>query len=307
MTDKEKLQQTLEMLIMLSSGIRYRAAEIAERFNISKRSVYRNLNTFKNVGFVFDPDHRNGYYSIDKNLSANKALNDLLHFSEEEAWILNKAIFSIQCDNLLKNNLLRKLYALYDFERVADAVVKEGLADTIHTLYQAMKHKREVILNNYRSSNSSTMRNRLVEPYTFNNGYQSFWAYEPSSRSNKVFKTERVGKVLLTGNTWSHERYHHLAEMDIFRVSGHKRFGVKMILSMRAGNLLVEEYPLAEKYLKPFGDQNFLFDGWVCSFDGIGRFVAGLADEVQIWEPDSLRTFVVHKLKTGINHHGQSK
>ncbi|MDP2423101.1 MAG: WYL domain-containing transcriptional regulator [Bacteroidales bacterium] len=300
MTDKEKLQQSLEMLILLSSGTRYTVGEIANRFGVSKKTIYRSLEIFRNVGFVFDPDLPRGSYRIDKNLSENKTLNDLLHFSEEEAWILNKAIHSLQSDNLLKANLIKKLYALYDFERVADTIVKEIHADNVHTLYMAIKDKRQVILAGYRSSNSASITNRMVEPFAFNNGYLSFWAFEPSSNTNKVFKTERVGKAEMLSASWQHQSKHQQADLDVFRISGRTGIPIKVRLSLRACNLLIEEYPLAEKYIARESDCSYLFDGWVCSFEGIGRFAAGLAEDVTIISPIELRVFLTNKLNTAI-------
>jgi len=122
--EQPKLYQLLEMLLFLSSGLRYRIEEIAERFDISVRTAYRYINTLKDAGFVF-PKPRSGYYSIDKNSPYFKEISELLHFSREEAVILQKAIHSIDNENLLKQNLINKLYSLYDFDGT-----KKFLSDT---------------------------------------------------------------------------------------------------------------------------------------------------------------------------------
>src|SRR5690554_2653603 len=142
------------MLLFLSSGLKYKIDEIAARFEISQRTAYRYINIFKEAGFSV-PGSRSGYYSIDKNSPYFKEISELLHFSREEAFILQKAIHSIDNENLLKQNLIKKLYALYDFDRVANTIVKKEHSENIHQLIQAIKHKNQVVLVDYLSANSN--------------------------------------------------------------------------------------------------------------------------------------------------------
>ena len=166
MDDQPKLHKLLEMLLFLSSGLRYRKEEIAERFDISIRTVYRYVNTLKEAGFIL-PNTKRGYYSIDKNSPYFREISELLHFSREEALILQKAIHSIDNENLLKQNLINKLYALYDFDRVADTIVKKEYSANIHQLMVAIRNKNQVILKEYLSANSNESRDRLVEPFFY--------------------------------------------------------------------------------------------------------------------------------------------
>jgi len=159
MNKQPKLHLLLEMLLFLSSGLRYKIEEIAERFDISVRTAYRYINTFRDAGFII-PNSRSGYYSIDKNSPYFREISELLHFSREEAVILQKAIHSIDNENLLKQNLINKLYALYDFDRVANTIVKKEYSANIHQLISAIKYKNQVILKEYLSANS--MKHAIV-------------------------------------------------------------------------------------------------------------------------------------------------
>ena len=47
-------------------------------------------------------------------------------------------------------------------------------------------------------------------------------------------------------------------------------------------SLLVEEYPGASAMLKKQDDGRFLLKTEVCSYKGIGRFVMGLIDDIEI-------------------------
>ena len=68
-----------------------------------------------------------------------------------------------------------------------------------------------------------------------------------------------------------------------------------MKLSMRAYNLVIEEFPLSEKVIKPIENNQYVFDGWVTSYNGIGRFVLGLPEEIEVISPDSFKDFLNKK------------
>ncbi len=296
MNDQAKIEQTLKIILYLSSGLKYSINNIAEKFEISQRTVQRYIRTFRNAGFIIDRPV-NGLYKIDKKSPYFKELSDLLHFTEEEAFILSKAIHSIDNVNIIKNNLIKKLYSLYDFDRVAISVVKKENSENIHSIVKAIKEKKQVILRSYSSANSSIIRDRLVEVFDFTTNYISVWAYEAESNKNKLFKTSRIKKVEITDNNWQFEKEHKQNHLDIFRISSDTKTKVKLELNLRAKNLLIEEYPLAEKYIKKQSDKIYIFDGWVCNFEGVGRFVLGLCKDIKIIKPTALKQHLKNKIK----------
>ena len=52
----------------------------------------------------------NGCYSLDKSSPYFKDISTLVHFTEEEAYILKRAIESVDGNTSLKQNLKEKLY-----------------------------------------------------------------------------------------------------------------------------------------------------------------------------------------------------
>jgi predicted DNA-binding transcriptional regulator YafY len=296
MNQQPQLLQLLEMLIFLSSGLRYKIEEIAERFNISVRTAYRYINIFRDAGFVI-PDSRSGYYSIDKNSPYFREISELLHFSREEAVILQKAIHSIDNENLLKQNLIQKLYALYDFDRVANTIVKKEYSENIHQLIQAIKYKNQVVLKEYLSANSNEARDRLIEPFDFTTNYVATWAYDIHSGRCKTFKNTRIKSVRVLPQPWKHETKHKKLPIDVFRISSNKQTRVTLKLSIRACELLKEEYPLAEEYIKPVNEKEYLFTTAVCSFKGVGRFVMGLYNDIEVVEPEEFKFFLKKRAK----------
>ena len=294
MNEQQKLERMLEILMYLSSGIRRSIAEICDRFEISERTAFRYIQTFRDVGFII-PKPTNGLYQIDKSSPYFKEISELLHFSKEEAFILQSAIHSISDENLLKQKLVQKLYALYDFDRVADTIVKQEYSENIHQLMRAIREKRKVILKGYLSANSNEEKNRLVEPFEFTTNYVSTWAYDTEDGICKTFKNTRIAEVVVLEEPCAHENEHVTLPMDVFRISASEQIWVKLEMSIRSAGLLKKEYPLSEAFISEVEGGRFLFQAPVSGFDGVGRFIMGLSSEIWIVEPPELREFIKNK------------
>jgi predicted DNA-binding transcriptional regulator YafY len=295
MDDQAKFQRMLEILMMISGSYGYSVEEIADKYKISQRTAYRYLTTFQNAGFLLDK--KNGYFKIDKTSSQYKDLSKLIHFSEEEAHILSKAIHLIDDENNFKHELYEKLYHLFDSDKAVNKIVRKEKSENVIQLKGAINNKQQVILKGYRSSNSDNVRDRLIEPFAFTSNYLYVWCYDVEDKSSKTFKIARIKEVKVTDKKWKNEPKHKKHETDVFRISGDTKISVKFKLSLLAYNLLIEEYPLSEKYLKKQNDSNYIFDGWVCDFKGIGRFILGLPGEVEVIKPKELKVYLSQKIK----------
>ena len=83
---------------------------------------------------------------------------------------------------------------------------------------------------------------------------------------------------------------------DAFRMSSTERYHVKLGLMLRSKNLLLEEYPLAEQGLS-LVDGRWYYEGEVASLAGVGRFVLGLAAEVEIIDSAELFDYISAYIK----------
>lgn len=291
--DQPKIERLLRLMKMLTANVRYSVKELAVRFEVSERTIYRYIDTFREAGFVIkNNDH---IYRIDKSSPYFKDISSLVHFTEEEAYILKSAIESIDENNLLKQNLKRKLYTVYDYKILAETVTKGRHAANVNKLVEAMEGQKQVVLRGYSSAHSNNVTDRLVEPFGFTTNYIQIWAYEPASESNKLFKISRIHQVEILPHRWQHRRFHKKGHIDIFRVSSHELIPVKLKLSLRAAMLLMEEYPLAERDMKELTDNEWLLETQVCSLEGVGRFVLGLPGEVIVEDTPRLSGFIRSK------------
>ena len=295
--DQPKIERLLRLMKMLTGNVTYTVGELADRLDMSVRTVYRYIDTFREAGFVVKK--QGDVFRLDKSSPYFKDISQLIHFTEEEAYILKSAIESIDETNLLKQNLKKKLYTIYDYKILADTVVHGKDAKNVNLLIEAIENERQVLLCNYSSAHSQTIRDRLVEPFAFTTNYIQMWAYDVEEGKNKLFKIKRIENIQLLPQAWRHKSEHASGAIDIFRISSFEQITVKLKMNLRAANLLTEEYPLSEKYLTKITDNEWLLETKVCSFEGVGRFVMGLLQDIEIVEPEELKNFIRKKLQFG--------
>ena len=165
----------------------------------------------------------------------------------------------------------------------------QWLLSTVNKSYriiEAIDNRHQVILKNYASSHTGVIRDRLVEPFGFTTNYVQIWCYEPESGLNKLFNTSRVGGVEVLDSEWQYADSHHEGYIDIFRITGFEQKRVQLELGVMSHNLLIEEYPLSTRDIKPIDDRRWLLDTMVCNYVGIGRFVMGLLGDIRILTPE---------------------
>lgn len=289
--DQPKLERLLKLMKLMTGNVNYTVDDLAERLDTSYRSIYRYIETFKRAGFVV---HKleGGVYKLGKESRYFKDISQLVHFTDEEAHIVNQLIEGLDDTNTLKQNLRKKLVTVYNCTAMASSIVKGRNAQNVNRLQEAIEEHRSVVLVDYASSNTGVARNRVVEPFGFTTNYVQVWCYEPESAMNKLFKVARIGAVEVLDEEWQYADRHDSGYIDVFRMTGFEQHRVCLRLGMLAHNLLVEEYPLAERDITATEDGAWILDTRVCNYKGIGRFVLGLLDDVTIVNSPEFESYI---------------
>ena len=299
--DQPKLERLLRLMKLLTSNNKYSIEDLSNKLDTSPRSIYRYIDTFKEAGFVVKK--YDGYVRLDKQSPYFKDISQLVHFTDEEAYIVHKAIESVDENNIIKQNLKAKLASVYNYKILADCVVKKERSSIVHKLIEAIEDKKQVILHNYTSAHSKKIGSRLIEPIEFTTNYIQIWGYEPKGDGNiggnKMFKISRIGDVEILDNNWEFTDMHTPAQMDLFRFTGAQSFPIDIRMGIRATSLLKEEFPLCEKVIIEEvvdGINYWRLKTSVNSFEGIGRFILGLLDDIEILESEELKHFLRERI-----------
>jgi len=283
------MEKTIRLLLLLSGNRKYSIDELKERFEVSERTIFRYLNRLENAGFIVD--RQDGKYIFARDTSEIKSLHRLFHFTEEEAIVFYHALSHLELENEMMDRLLKKLHSLYDFQALK-RIKNTPSVEKVKLLTQGINNKKRVLLIDYRTSNSSTVSDRMVEPFQYMEDYKAIWCLDIEDCQNKQFKISRIADVKILNTPWLYEHLHKLPFHDAFRMSASEVITiVKAILTLKAYNLLREEYPVSEQYLKKVGNR-YQLEIPVADFHGIGRFVLGLPGEIDVHEPEEFKTFL---------------
>ncbi len=274
------------LTLLMQTNRKYSIDDLAELLEVDRRTVYRYITTFNRAGFVIQTNHQ--HVRLAQNTLLYKQLSDLLYFNQEEAMTLYNAIDAIETDTKQKAELKSKLAAIYGTRTVQEKIIRLQKNRVTKQIMEAISARKRVVLHNYSSPNSRSVSDRLVEPFSLSDDTKHVWAFEISTAKNKLFKLSRIESVEILDSVWLYGMRHRKGTTDAFRIISMdgSTLPARLRLNRRARDLMVEEYPMTEADIRATANEEWLYDGHVSSYLGIGRFVMGLADCIQIETPE---------------------
>lgn len=284
---------------MLSQNRSYTLDEICEKANISRRTLYYYFDFFREAGF--EVEKHDNFFSISRNSEYFKRMYDILEFTMDEAVVLRNLLERNTVKSTKMKSALQKLENFYDFESVANQSSMQRVTRTMQRVREAIKKRRMLKIIGYSSANSHTVKDRIVEPFLFMNNDNDVRCYEPESGKNKTFRLSRMQSVEVMPDSWEHMEEHRKVYTDLFMFSGEERMIITLHLGQLSHNLMLEEYPLSAPCFAEMGDNKWLFRTEVCSYLGIGRFVLGLYDDIEVIGDEGFKEYLKAKIKGWAN------
>lgn len=293
--EQPKIERMLHFITLLADKRGYTVDEIAQRLEISRRSVFRYINTFKNARFVFG--FEDGRYRLVTNDGPMKELANTIWFSDEEAYVIKTLIDELDNTNSMKASLMRKLAAISDMTNLGDYTCNKTYSLNISRLAEAMKEHKKVMLKKYSSAHSNDTRDHIVEPFEFTSNSIDVWAFDTEDHKNKRFKISRINEVQILDSDWEYSANHNAELMDDFRTHGDGCYHIKLQMGRMAKDLLTEEYPLSEKHISELDDSHWLYEADVYKLEGVGRFIMGLYLHITILEGKELGNYIMSLIR----------
>ena len=303
--EQPRVERTLRLMRLMSGNAYLTVEQLARRLDTSTRSIYRYIDTFKTCGFAVEKID-DSIYRLISMPSGYKDLQKLIYFSEEEARVLTYLIESLDETNSLKSSLYRKLCAVCDTKSIKEYSGTSKNAANVQALGNAMKDRKTVILKDYSSSSSGTVRDRVVEPFEFTNNHIDIWAYDCEKKDVRLFKIARIGWVDILPIDWQHGDEHDKGYLDAFRMQGKTQTHVRLEMTLRARNLLCEEFPLAIPDVTE-KDGKYILDTKVSKMEGVGRFVIGLMGDIRVLDSPELVAYINDYIRINMSDIGENK
>lgn len=291
----ERFGRELDLVLMLADTEDYTVKEICESLNFSRRNFYYYIELLKNAGFIVYK--RNSCYHIDQRSPFLNKLLHLLQFTEDEAVTMRKLLDMAGTSNSIINNLKYKLDRFYDFNILSDVEMRRKTAKMVNTIYEAIKAKKVIKIVGYSSPHSHSQSDRFVEPFLLMNNNNDVRCYEILSDCCKTFRLSRMEDVEPVDLKWSHEAKHRQLFTDIFMFSGEEHRPVSIRMGRLSHNVFLEEYPAGGKNITPDDENHWILNLEVCDFRGIGRFVLGLFEDIEILSSDDFKEYIRGKIE----------
>ena len=300
MTDKilqpsgTALGRMLDLLLTMVADS-HSAAELAEVLGTSKRNLYYVIKQMEDYGFVIHHLHRR--YLLDPHSPFFQDIARTVDFTQEQAFYMYRLLSEVDNkSNPMAGLLRRKLTRYYHLNEFSPTWRDRLVYNNVQQLQRAVNQRRVVVLHGYSSGHSQTVKDRLVEPFLFLGDKADIRAYEPSSGLNKTFKISRIAEVEVMNDFWQHEDRHRQLFTDMFMFSSEERIPICLCLDLLAHSLMCEEYPHAAELMKPDGRNHWVLTTDVANYVGIGRFILGLYDHVEIVYGDGLKRYLRERL-----------
>lgn len=284
---------------------RYTKKELAAKYEVDPDTIKADFEAIRNAGFALDYDEKYRYaFTADKPFEDLKAL---LQLEEADQLYLLKALQQVKAPSGKLQTLQERLAAIFgnrqDYPGAADTPGALSAPGPEHwrrpyltkfqLLEQARANKLQVVLLDYRSSNSNEVKDRRVEPFHVKIEDDTVQAFDVDKQKLRHFRISRIRRIRMTEVPWASEQKHQVLATDPFRIVDDEQVMVHLRLKVGAYNELVERYPLTKAYIQEDAQEENIYD-FQCRvnhhFFGLTNFILGFHHQViEVVAPGALK------------------
>jgi len=288
-----KYGRELELLVLLTDNGNYTAMQLAERLGITRRNLYYYFDYLRACGFELIKSGTT--YRLDRNTPFFRRLHENIALNAAEAEYVARLLDSTGKNDQTAASIRTKLERTYGLAGVLSPEVQKLVDRNVALLKDAMARKLMVKLCGYSSPHSSTVSDRIVEPFLLMNNSMDVRCHELKSHQNKTFKVSRMAGIEILDVPWICEPEHKQVYTDVFMFCGEERHRVELSLGQLSHNLLVEEYPASGSFIEEH-EGRWLFSADVVSLHAVGRFVLGLYDDIRVLGDSEFVAYISSKV-----------
>ena len=181
---------------------------------------------------------------------------------------------------------------LQNFLEIVRNTYEARKVDCFCQVDEAIRSRRQLLLEQYASANSHTVRDRLVEPFAWSPDNRFLIAYDVEDGVCKIFVPLRAAAVRMLDTPWQFAESHRPVEVDLFGNSGMQSYRVRWNMGVRSHNYLLEQCPMAEHDIIPLPDMRWALDTEVFRLEGPAHFYMANAEDIEIVDSPELKEYV---------------
>ncbi|AZA84979.1 transcriptional regulator [Chryseobacterium lactis] len=297
----KKLDRVTAILTQLQSKSVVRAQDLAEKFDVSIRTIYRDVKTLENAGIPIIGEAGNGYSLMDgyklppvmftkeevlSFITAEKLMQKFSHQSlgnhYQTAMEKVRSVLRHSDKNLIQN--IEKQIDVFNFHTQPG----DSLKNVIPIILESIEEKTQ--LNIEYQTVDSRVTIRIIETvgvfFEFN-----FWYIMAYCTLRNDFRQFRIDRILKISKTQTPFLQEYGQINDYRKRSNENKVIARLLVDKKIMAHLVNSkryYGLIQEEETPQGVELTFETEWIN--DGFPRWVVTFADYATILEPESLRT-----------------
>ena len=306
-----RIDRVTAILIQLQTKKLVTAKDIAQRFHISLRTVYRDIRTLEEAGIPIGSEAGKGYYLVD-----GYHLPPVMFTAGEVSSLIKAAkVMQGYGDEACLKDLASAIYKIKAILKYDDKSFAQELEDKVYctcrqettltnnaldTLQTAIYNK-QVLLIHYVAMGKQEPESRTVEPISlgfFDNNWYLI-AFCLLRKEYRTFRVDRIKNVSVEKKEFAHKHQDSMEQIFKQMLSGKTLH--KVVLRMIKGGTY---HSLKKKYLLGYLEETDLGESMELSLqtdslEVLGKqlieYMSSSFTDIEIIEPEELKT-IIHKL-----------
>ncbi|WBW97806.1 helix-turn-helix transcriptional regulator [Oceanirhabdus sp. W0125-5] len=284
------VDRLFSIMLILSSKGKKTAAELAERLEVSPRTIYRDIDKLSQAGIpIYSEDGRaGGYYLMDDYKVDN------LYFKEDDMKPILSILKNIQNlfgDNGYLNEIINKYENTNDKNtftiNMTNVSMIEEIKSYLHTTSMAIDNKHVIKLQYV--NRRQEVEERMVEPIyiSYSNGDWFINGFCRNRNDYRRFKMTRIKQ--LTSLECTFERDIDIETLKNIYDRDYEKTSIKVVLKFhpKFGPQLTEFFPVENIQASEYG--YFIAHDIYPHDEGLIKFILGFGKWCEVLEPDYLR------------------
>ena len=305
-----RFNRVTAIFIQLQSKKIVRAKDIADRFNVSIRTVYRDVQTLVEAGVPIGSEAGIGYYIID-----GYRLPPVMFTKEEvTAFLTAEKLIEKFADNSIDSNFKSGMMKIRAILKNTEKDLLESIEENIEVLSRRPQlensnksnhtqsliesiSERKSLKIRYHTFYSNEIKDRNIEPIGifFSAGYWHTIAFCELRQDYRDFRLDRILSITKTDKTY--KKKHPSVKTYLGRITKEQNL-VTIIIRV---DKEVAQFLTEQKYYNGFVNEHLIGDKIQMTFltsstEYFVRWFLMFADKADIVSPDSLKTMLNKKL-----------
>ncbi len=285
-----KIDRLIGIITILMQNDKVTAPELAKRFEVSRRTIQRDIEDICKAGIpVTSTQGYGGGLSIAEGFKLDKAL-----FTKEELQAVFAGLRGV--DSVSKTSTLTSL--LDKLSQKGQRVVAEdiviidlashyqaSLTDKLERIKEAIRSKHTVSFQYYYEKGEVARR---IEPYRLVFQWSAWYVlgFCLTRQDFRLFKLNRLWDLRIDEDTFS-EREIPQEALSFGAYLAQGRFHLKAVFAEGEKHRLIEEYGMDSYSLRE--DGKLLFEWDFAGYENMREWVFSFGDRVQVLAPQELR------------------